>query len=77
MEFNVSNALYDIAWRAERHHTFSSDDMKLVIAEITMLRRALVIYGDRAKMSNAADMALQQAIDRAFENATPPMSASQ
>ncbi len=37
--------------------------------EVGLLRRAVVQYGDRASMSSAADMALQQAIDRAFENA--------
>lgn len=36
-------------------------------AEVQRLRRVVVQYGDRARMSNAADMELQQAIDRAFE----------
>ena len=35
--------------------------------EISMLRQALVRYGDRARMSNAPPD-LQHAIDRAFQN---------
>jgi hypothetical protein len=35
-------------------------------AEVDTLQRAVVTYGDRARMSNAADMVLQQTIDRAF-----------
>jgi uncharacterized protein (DUF2344 family) len=34
---------------------------------LQLLQRAVVRYGDRAKMSNVSDMHLQQAIDRAFQ----------
>ena len=36
--------------------------------EIALLRKALVRYGEKARMSMVADSELQQAIDRAFEN---------
>ena len=38
--------------------------------EIALLRKAVVQYGDRSRMATVADMDLQQAIDRAFENPT-------
>lgn len=35
--------------------------------EISLLRDAVVTYGDRARMATVHDMAMQQAIDRAFD----------
>ncbi|MEP3669945.1 MAG: hypothetical protein ABJN42_24815 [Roseibium sp.] len=35
--------------------------------EISLLRQAIVRYGDKARMGTVEPMALQQAIDRAFE----------
>lgn len=42
--------------------------MRNAAQEIDLLRTAVVRYGDKARMSNAEPMELQQAIDRAFEN---------
>ncbi|THV13765.1 hypothetical protein [Rhizobium rhizophilum] len=40
--------------------------------EIELLRVALVRYGDRLRMSTVEPMALQQAIDAAFESTPSP-----
>ncbi|MBO6755780.1 MAG: hypothetical protein JJ902_05605 [Roseibium sp.] len=38
-------------------------------AEVERLRRIVCLYGNRARMSNAADPVLQQSIDDAFAQA--------
>jgi len=41
-------------------------DMAFAADEIERLRKVVCIYGDRIRMANAADPALQQSIDDAF-----------
>lgn len=44
-----------------------SADLSQLKQEISLLRDAVVTYGDRARMGTVHNMALQQAIDRAFD----------
>jgi hypothetical protein len=59
------------AWEHRNHRVLRETAARRIVEleNEVLLQRAVVTYGDRARMSNASDMSLQQAIDRAFEQA--------
>ncbi len=52
---------------AERYAAAVLHDLSEAMREITTLRDVVVTYGDRVRMAMAANPAMQQAIDRAFD----------
>lgn len=52
---------------AQRYAATVMHELSQAKAEIRTLRDCIVTYGDRVRMATAADMTMQQAIDRAFD----------
>ncbi|MBA4797060.1 MAG: hypothetical protein H2043_06630 [Rhizobiales bacterium] len=63
---------------ADQHYGAVIARYQLAVQKLTverdLLRLAVVRYGDRLRMSTVEPMALQQAIDDAFENVDPTPS---
>lgn len=71
---NCSSPLWRVSWKDEAQENMRIAENQLnralkAEAEVERLRRIVCLYGNRARMSNAADPVLQQSIDDAFAQA--------